>query len=99
MRDLLKTDCFDVEENLWYKLYYDGENMHQFMGKHEGTLSEKILGSDTDKKWSDLWYIYQPSGYDKTLAQMTDEERENRIKYESVDSMKEFAKWYRAQNN
>lgn len=75
--------------------YYDGEELHQFMGKHEGTLSDKILGNDTDKKWSDLWYIYKPLGYDKTFAQMTDTERENRIRYESVDSMEEFAKWYR----
>ena len=78
--------------------YYDGNEVHQFMGKHEGKLAEKILGNDTDKKWSDLWYIFKPYGYDKTLAQMTDEERANRIKYESIDSMKEFAKWYKEQN-
>ena len=35
------------------------------------------------------------NGYDKTLAQMTDEERENRVKYKSVDSLEEFAKWYK----
>lgn len=75
--------------------YYDGKELHQFMGRHEGTLAKQILGNYTDKKWSDLWYIYKPYGYDKTLAQMTDEERTNRIKYESVDSMKEFAKWYK----
>jgi len=28
---------------------------------------------------------------------MTEEERANRIKYESVSSMKEFAKWYKEQ--
>lgn len=75
--------------------YYDGKELHQFMGMHEGILSEKILGNDTDKKWSDLWYIYKPFGYDKTLAEMTDEERVNRKKYGSVDSMREFAKWYK----
>lgn len=75
--------------------YYDGKELYQFMGKDEGTLTDKILGNDSDKKWSDLWYIYKPYGYDKTLAQMTDDERANRIKYESVDSMKEFAKWYK----
>ena len=37
----------------------------------------------------------KPYGYDKTLAQMTDEERENRVKYDSVDSMREFSKWYK----
>ena len=68
--------------------YYDGNKVYQFMEKHEGTLSNEILGSDTDKKWSDLWYIFKPYGYDKTLAQMTEEERRSRIKYESVDSMK-----------
>ncbi len=75
--------------------YYDGKELHQFMGKHEGTLSKQVLGNDTNKKWSDLWYIYKPCGYEKTLAEMTDEERANREKINSIDSMQEFAKWYR----
>ena len=75
--------------------YYDGKKLHQFMGEHEGTLANKILGNDSSKKWSDLWYIYKPYGYDKTLAQMSDEERDNRIKYKSIDSLEEFAKWYK----
>ena len=75
--------------------YYDGNELHQFMGKHEGNLSNEKLGNDTDKKWSDLWYIFKPYGYEKTLAEMTDEERKNRTKYESVDAMREFAKWYK----
>ena len=75
--------------------YYDGKEVHQFMGKHEGNLAEKILGNDTDQKWSDLWYVYKPFGYEKTLAEMSDEERKNRIPYESVDSMRVFADWYR----
>ena len=75
--------------------YYDGKELYQFMGKHEGTLAEKILGNDTDKKWSNLWYIYKPFGYEKTLAQMTDEERANRKAYGSIDAMREFAKWYK----
>lgn len=74
--------------------YYDGKELHQFMGRHEGTLAKEVRGKDTDKKWSDLWYIYQPAGYQKTLAEMTEEERANRIKHESIDSMKEFSKWY-----
>ena len=74
--------------------YYDGNELKQFMGYHEGFLSEKVLGKDTSDKWSELWYIYIPYGYDKTLAQMTEEERENRIRNKSVNSMEEFAKWY-----
>lgn len=75
--------------------YYDGNELYQFMGRHEGTLSEEILGNDTDKKWSDLWYIFIPYGYEKTLVQMSDEERTNRKKYNSIDAMREFAKWYK----
>jgi XTP/dITP diphosphohydrolase len=81
--------------------YFDGKEIHQFMGKHEGILAEEILGNDTDKKWSDLWYIYKPIGYDKTLAQMTDEERKarNSNKTEINDSMKIFANWYIEKNS
>lgn len=75
--------------------YYDGNELYQFMGKHEGTLSEKILGNDKKNKWSDLWYIFKPFGYDITLAQMTDEQRMKRTKCEDVDAMREFAKWYK----
>lgn len=74
--------------------YYDGKNLHQFMGAHDGFLATEILGKGSDKKWSDLWYIYKPYGYDKTLAQMSDAERNNRIRYRSVSSMDVFAKWY-----
>ena len=73
--------------------YYDGKELHQFMGKHEGKLAKEVLGKTTEKSWSDLWYIFKPDGYDKTLAQMTDEERLSRIPYNSVDAMDEFAKW------
>lgn len=79
--------------------YYDGKDIYQFMGKHEGTLSREVLGTDTDKKWSDLWYIFIPSGCDKTLSQMTDEERANRVKVNSIEAMSEFAKWYKEKNN
>lgn len=81
--------------------YYDGKELHQFMGNHEGSLSTQILGQDTNKKWSDLWYIYIPYYSNKTLAQMTEEERQERERQKeilktdkAVDSMREFAKWY-----
>ena len=83
-RSCLFTECLS---------YYDGKELHQFAGKHEGLIAPAILGLETDEKWSDLWYIYIPKGYEKTLAQMTQEERDSRVLYDSVDSMEEFAKW------
>ena len=58
--------------------YHDGNQIHYFYGKHPGNLSNEILGKDRDEKWSDLWYIFKPDNHEKTLAQMTSEERENR---------------------
>ena len=77
--------------------YFDGDNIYQFMGESEGTLSKEKLGNDSDKKWSDLWYIFKPYGYDVTLAQMSDEERKNRSKVKNIAAMREFAKWYMEQ--
>ena len=79
--------------------YFDGKDVYQFMGKHEGTLSKEVLGTDSNKKWSDLWYLFIPSGSTKTLSQMTDDERANRVRVNSVEAMSEFAKWYKEKNN
>ena len=65
------------------------------MGGIHGVLSKEIKGLDREEKWSDLWYIFKPKGFDKTLAEMDSIERENRRKVDgSVQAMQEFAKWY-----
>lgn len=52
----------------------------------------KIYEHDLEEPRSDdVKFI---SKYNKTLAQMTDEERNNRVRYNSVSSLEEFAKWY-----
>ena len=66
-----------------------------FMENIHGNLSNKIQGLNRKEKWSDLWYIFKPNGFDKILAEMDSEERENRRKIDgSVQAMQEFAKWY-----
>ena len=39
-RDCKFTECLS---------YYDGKELHQFMGEHKGSLAKEILGRDTDK--------------------------------------------------
>ena len=66
-----------------------------FMESIHGILSENIKGLDREEKWSDLWYIFKPKGFEKTLAEMDSNEREERRKIDgSVQAMQEFAKWY-----
>lgn len=69
-----------------------------FMESIHGNLSYNIQGLDREEKWSDLWYIFKPEGFNKTLAEMNSDERENRRKVDgSVQAMQEFAKWYEKQ--
>ena len=80
--------------------YHDGNQIHYFYGKHPGNLSNEILGKDRDEKWSDLWYIFKPDNHEKTLAQMTSEERENRKRNDdSYSALKVFADWYKNNSN
>ncbi len=75
--------------------YFDGENLLTFDGNIEGTLSKEPLGLDRDKKWSDLWYIFIPYGYDLTLAEMSDEQRNNRKESShNINAIDEFNKYY-----
>jgi len=66
-----------------------------FMENIHGNLSNNIQGINREEKWSDLWYIFKPKGFDKTLAQMDTKEREDRRKIDgSIQAMQEFAEWY-----
>ena len=55
---------------------------------------------DREEKWSDLWYIFKPEHFEKTLAEMDSKEREERRKIDgSEEALKIFAEWYRENNN
>ena len=59
-------------------------------------LSIKIQGKDRKEKWSDLWYIFEPKGFNKTLAEMDEQERESRKDVDgSYSAMEKFAEWYK----
>ena len=76
--------------------YYDGENILYFYGNHEGTLAKEVRGNYTDKKWSDLWYIFIPFNKKKTLVEMTDEERDEKISCpQYISAMENFVKYYK----
>lgn len=78
--------------------YYDGKEYKYFYGNHPGNLALKKQGVDRKEKWSDLWYIFKPNGFDTTLAEMNEYERENRRKVDgSYEALQKFAEWYERQ--
>lgn len=78
--------------------YHDGKEIHYFYGKHPGNLATKVQGLDREEKWSDLWYIFKPNHFEKTLAEMNSEEREERRKIDgSEEALKVFAEWFKSE--
>ena len=77
--------------------YHDGKEIHYFYGTSPGHLATKIKGKDRVEKWSDLWYIFEPNCFTKTLAEMTEQERQDRRAVDgSSSALIEFANWYKA---
>lgn len=73
--------------------YYDGKVLKQFNCYHYGTLTTEIRGNDKNYKWSDLWSVFIPSTYDKTLAEMT---RDEYLIYSANSDtiFQNFANWF-----
>ena len=90
MKNVTNRKCYFKE----CLAYYDGRILKKFHGYVYGTLSTEIKGNDSDKKWSNLWYVFIPNNNTKTMAEMTDEERKNR-KDGYVNPFIKFCKWYK----
>ncbi|MCA0149846.1 hypothetical protein LCD52_13685 [Rossellomorea vietnamensis] len=74
--------------------YYDGEEMRFFESRSPGVIAEKIRGSENVNSWSDLWYIFIPRHFQKTMAEFDEGDfmEYNRVKEDS--GMKKFGEWY-----
>ena len=89
MQEIEDRECF-FEECL---AYYDGVEIKYFFSRHEGTLSEQIKEIENKKMWSELWSIFIPEGFNKTMAEFEEAEHAH-MREESVSSIKKFADWY-----
>ena len=80
--------------------YYDGKEIKYFYGELKGSLSHYAHKDNNGCRWSDLWYIFMPQGFNKTLSEMTIEELNTRQRIDkSTSAMEEFAKWYMNKEN
>ncbi len=97
VKDLLET-MKHVKNRSCYFLdcltFFDGENYYQFFGKSSGHLSYEIKGDKIKSAKSNLWLVFIPINCDKTLAEMSDEERNNRPDNRTSATDK-FINWYK----
>ena len=89
MKHINKRNCSFIE----CLTYFDGEELKQFYGTTFGELSEEIKGDTTNPN---LFNVFIPSGSDKTISEMTDEEKEKYVWY-NKRPIKDFAAWYKKQ--
>lgn len=74
--------------------FYSGNEFYTFYGVSNGTLAFSKKGNPIKKAKSNLWYVFIPNNCDKTLAEMSDEERKNRNDgHTSATEL--FAEWYK----
>lgn len=96
--DRLLIDMKPVKDRNCYFLdcltFYDGNDYYQFFGKSPGSLSYKKKGVNHKRAKSNLWYVFIPNNCVKTLAEMTDYERNNRNDNRTSAS-REFIMWYK----
>lgn len=89
MKDVTDRTCY-FKQTL---AFYDGKDLKLFHSITKGTL-QTFRSSDykNNSRWSELWEIFVPEGYDVTLSQFTDEMLEERTS-KTVDCLSIFREW------
>lgn len=89
MKDVYNRRCYFLD----CLTFYDGSQYYQFLGMSKGTLAYELRGKNIEKAKSNLWYVFIPDNCTKTLAEMTDLERNNRPD-NRTSATDEFIRWY-----
>lgn len=74
--------------------YYDGKNLQTFESKTIGDIASSISEKNNEKKWSKLWNVFIPDGFDKQLCEFDENEMKKYDNIKGKTSMKKFAEWY-----
>lgn len=77
-------------------VYYNGNGQPKiFWGEHKGTIAFEPKGELSKYDWSEISYIFIPAGKNKTLAEMSSEERIALAEDDDNESaFKRFKEWY-----
>ena len=94
MKDVENRNCYFAS----CVTYYDGVEYKQFLSYSKGILSKEKKGILPEKARSRLWEVFIPEGFTKTLAEMTNEERELRNN-KTHSAFSQFMTWYVSNKN
>ena len=89
MKDVTNRACKFID----CLTFYDGDDYYTFYGESKGILSLSIRGNIERKAKSNLWSVFIPLNHDKTLAEMSDYERNHRHD-NHTSATDEFINWY-----
>lgn len=89
MKNIHNRNCYFLD----CLTFFDGNEYYQFLGISKGILSNEMRGYENRKAKSNLWYVFIPNHCSKTLAEMSDEERNSRPD-NGTNATDEFIKWY-----
>ena len=96
--DISSSIIEDVTDRSCYFLdcltFFDGNEYYQFFGISRGFLSNELRGHENKRAKSNLWYVFVSNNCTKTLAEMSDEERNNRPDGRT-SATDEFIVWYK----
>lgn len=89
MQNVFDRECYFMD----CLTFFDGKQYQQFLGICKGTLSTEKRGIHKKEAKSNLWYVFIPKNCNKTIAEMTEEEFENR-EDDRVSATELFINWY-----
>lgn len=81
--------------------FYDGKTFKIFHGISNGVLAKTRFNDyKNNSRWSELWEVFIPEGYDVTLSQFTDDMLVERSKkFASKEVLKAFKDWIENEYN
>ncbi|HCC08061.1 MAG TPA: hypothetical protein DEP72_07910 [Clostridiales bacterium] len=74
--------------------YYDGNEINYFHGTLKGTLAEERRGKPDKSNWSELCYVFEVPEINKTIAEMTQDERKEYCGNETASCFNPFSEWF-----
>ena len=74
--------------------YYDGESIEYFENSSPGRISREILGKENKDSWSELWHIFIPDKFEKTLAEFHEKDFQRYEEVKETSCLKKFGDWF-----